>query len=118
MLGGMILSSFRWRMPAPVGVDPACRSIAAESGLSERLLAVLAARGVRSAEELTRFLAPAEDGLHDPRLLPDAEVGLRRVALARTRGERVLVYGDFDADGLTGLAILVIALRRLGLDVE
>ena len=118
MLGGMILSSFRWRLPAPVGVDPACRSIAAESGLSERLLAVLAARGVRSAEELTRFLAPAEDGLHDPRLLPDAEVGLRRVALARTRGERVLVYGDFDADGLTGLAILVIALRRLGLDVE
>ncbi|HEY5488066.1 MAG TPA: single-stranded-DNA-specific exonuclease RecJ [Candidatus Limnocylindrales bacterium] len=114
----MILSSFRWRLPAPVGVDPACRPIAAESGLSERLLAVLAARGVRSAEELTRFLAPAEDGLHDPRLLPDAEVALRRVALARTRGERVLVYGDFDADGLTGLAILVIALRRLGLDVE
>jgi single-stranded-DNA-specific exonuclease len=118
MLGGMILSSFRWRLPAPVGVDPACRLIAAESGLSERLLAVLAARGVRNAEELTRFLAPAEDGLHDPRLLPDAEVALRRVALARTSGERVLVYGDFDADGLTGLAILVIALRRLGLDVE
>jgi single-stranded-DNA-specific exonuclease len=39
-----------------------------------------------------------------------------RVSAARARGERVLVYGDFDADGLTGLAILAIALRRLGLD--
>jgi single-stranded-DNA-specific exonuclease len=117
MLGGMILSSFRWRLPAPVAVDPACRAIATERGISERLLGVLAARGVRSADELARFLAPAEAGLHDPRLLPDAEVALRRVALARTRGERVLVYGDFDADGLTGLAILVLALRRLGLEV-
>src|SRR5450759_3498892 len=44
-------------------------------------------------------------------------VPIRRVAEARARGERVLVYGDFDADGLTGLAILVLALRRLGLDV-
>jgi single-stranded-DNA-specific exonuclease len=62
------------------------------------------------------FLAAPEEGLHDPRLLPDAEAALVRVSAARERGERVLVYGDFDADGLTGLAILVIALRRLGLD--
>jgi single-stranded-DNA-specific exonuclease len=118
MLQHMILSSFRWRIPEQVALDPACRALGAERGISDRLLAVLAARGVRSAEQLVGFLAPAEDGLHDPRLLPDAEAALRRVALARTRSERVLVYGDFDADGLTGLAILVIALRRLGLDVS
>ena len=117
MLQRMILSSFRWRIPEQVALDPACRVLGAERGISDRLLAVLAARGVRSAEELAGFLAPAEDGLHDARLLPDAEAALQRVALARARGERVLVYGDFDADGLTGLAILVIALRRLGLDV-
>ena len=117
MLQHMILSSFRWRVPEQVALDPVCRALGVERGISDRLLAVLAARGVRSAEELAGFLAPAEDGLHDPRLLPDAEAALRRVALARARGERVLVYGDFDADGLTGLAILVIALRRLGLDV-
>jgi single-stranded-DNA-specific exonuclease len=81
------------------------------------LLALLAARGVATAEDLRLFLAPAEDGLHDPRLLPDAEAALLRVAQARERGERVMVYGDFDADGLTGLSILVLALRWLGLDV-
>lgn len=90
--------------------------MAAERGLSTRLLALLAGRGVTTAEALVGFLAPAEAGLHDPRLLPDAGAALRRVAEARTRGERVLVYGDFDADGLTGLTILVLALRSLGLD--
>jgi single-stranded-DNA-specific exonuclease len=118
MLGGMITSSFRWRVPAHLDLDPECRALGAERGISERLLGVLAARGVGTADELRQFLAPAEEGLHDPWLLPDAEVAVRRVALARTRGERVLVYGDFDADGLTGLAILVLALRRLGMDVE
>src|ERR1035437_1211204 len=117
MLQRMILSSFRWRVPANVVVDPRCRALGAERGISERLLAVLATGGVQSAEELSRFLAPAEEGLHDPRLLPDAEVALQRVALARASSERVQVYGDFDADGLTGLAILVLALRRLGRDV-
>jgi single-stranded-DNA-specific exonuclease len=118
MLGGMITSSFRWRVPVHLDLDPECRALGAERGISESLLGVLAARGVGTADELRQFLAPAEEGLHDPWLLPDAEAAVRRVALARTRGERVLVYGDFDADGLTGLAILVLALRRLGLDVE
>ena len=114
----MIQSLFRWRAPAPVSIDPACAALAAERGLSSRLVAILAARGVADVAALTAFLAPAEEGLHDPRLLPDADAALRRVEKARSSGERVLVYGDFDADGLTGLSILVLALRHLGLDVE
>jgi single-stranded-DNA-specific exonuclease len=114
----MIVSSHRWRLAQSVEVDPACAALAAERGISPRLLALLAIRGVSTAAELAAFLAPAVDGLHDPRLLPDAGAALRRVAEARARGERVLVYGDFDADGLTGLSILVLALRHLGMDAE
>ncbi len=91
--------------------------MAVERGISGRLLKLLAGRGVTTAADLEQFLAPAEDGLHDPWLLPDAGVTVERVALARSRGERVLVYGDFDADGLTGLSILVLALRALDMDV-
>jgi single-stranded-DNA-specific exonuclease len=43
---------------------------------------------------------------------------LLRVRAARDRGEKVLVFGDFDADGLTGLAIMTLALRRFGFAVE
>src|ERR1035437_6723392 len=112
----MIISSFRWRLPVPFVVDPACRVLAAERGISERLLSLLARRGVTSAAELAAFLAPPEEGCYDPSLLPDAAPALARVARAQAHGERVLVYGDFDADGLTGLSILVIALRAIGLD--
>src|SRR5664280_1371884 len=112
----MIVSRFRWLVPVPLAVDPACRVLAAERGISERLLSLLARRGVTSAAELAAFLAPPEEGWYDPSLLPDAAPALARVARAQACGERVLVYGDFDADGLTGLSILVIALRAIGLD--
>jgi single-stranded-DNA-specific exonuclease len=109
---------YRWRLAEPAPTDPAGLDVARERGLSDRLVALLAARGVTSPDELASFLGPAEDGLHDPMLLPDAEAALRRVAQARDRAERILVYGDFDADGLTASAIVVLALRRLGLDAE
>jgi single-stranded-DNA-specific exonuclease len=112
----MIISSFSWRLPGPFVVDQACRVLAVERGISDRLLSLLARRGVKSAADLAAFLAPPEQGWHDPSLLPDAAPAVARVARARADGERVLVYGDFDADGLTGLSILVIALRAIGLD--
>jgi single-stranded-DNA-specific exonuclease len=112
----MITSSFVWRVVDAVPIDPACEVLAVERGISRRLMGLLAARGISTADDLARFLAPAEDGLHDPRLLPDADTALSRVAQAQSGGERVLVYGDFDADGLTGLSIMVLALRALGLD--
>jgi single-stranded-DNA-specific exonuclease len=113
----MIVSSFLWRLAPSAAVDPDCARLAAEHGLSDRLVGMLSSRGVATAEDLARFLAPPEEGLYDPWLLPDAEAALRRVARAREQREQVLVYGDFDADGLTGLSILVLALRAIGLDV-
>jgi single-stranded-DNA-specific exonuclease len=108
---------YRWLPPQAVGVDPGCRALGVQAGLSERLLGLLAARGVNQPDDLRIFLAPAAEGLHDPLLLPDAAAALERVARAARQKERLLVYGDFDADGLAGMAILTIAFKRLGLDV-
>src|SRR5688572_7485622 len=87
-------------------------------GIGERMTGLLARRGVTDAAGLDAWFADPLDGLHDPRLLPDADRLVARLALARERAERVMVFGDFDADGLDGLAILVLALRRYGLTVE
>jgi single-stranded-DNA-specific exonuclease len=87
------------------------------AGLSERQVTVLAGRGFEPAQ-LGGLLGRPEDGLHDPHLLPDAEAVVARFSRARDRGERVLVFGDFDADGLTGLAVLTLALRRLRIAVD
>lgn len=92
--------------------------MASERGISPRLATLLAARGATSDADLVAWFAEPLDGLHDPRLLPDADRVVVRLRAARDRAERVLVFGDFDADGLTGLAIMTIALRRYGVTVE
>jgi single-stranded-DNA-specific exonuclease len=107
---------YRWVFPAPVTLDPLLRAAGERLGLSTRLTELLAARGVVAAADLDAFFGPPESGLHDPRLLPDAAAFEDRIGRARAAGERVLVFGDFDADGLTGLAIMTRALRRLGVD--
>ncbi len=88
----------------------------AREGVGTFAATVMARRGIADPGALAAFLGPAIAGLNDPRLLPDAEALLARVARARAAGERVMVFGDFDADGLTGLAQLVIAFRRLGIE--
>ena len=106
----------RWVFPDPMRLDPAFREAARAAGLGTFAATVLARRGVADEAALDAFLGPAIAGLHDPRLLPDAALVVERIARARAGGERVMVFGDFDADGLTGLAQLVLALRRLGID--
>lgn len=108
---------FHWTLPRPWPLSAETIAAARERGLSARLVRVLTRRGpVDEAGIAARFDEPTA-ALLDPRLLPDAQHALDRVRRAVTDHERVLVLGDFDADGLTGLAILVLALRRLGLDV-
>jgi single-stranded-DNA-specific exonuclease len=112
----MLFPRYRWRYPDRVDLDGAYAAAVESHGGSPLLARVLARRGI-SLPELPAYLGPPSAGLHDPCLLPDAEAAVARVARAREARERVLVVGDFDADGLTGLAIMVEALRRLGLDV-
>jgi single-stranded-DNA-specific exonuclease len=109
---------FRWSFPESRGIDPGLAHAALGRGVGERMTGLLARRGVTDAAGLEAWFADPLEGLHDPRLLPDADRLVERVARARERGQRVMVFGDFDADGLDGLAILVIGFRRYGLTVE
>jgi single-stranded-DNA-specific exonuclease len=118
MLNGVLRPRHRWSLPLPVELSTSLTDAATARGLSERLVRVLASRGVTSAGELDAWFADPAAALHDPELLPDASIARARIARARARGERVMVFGDFDADGLTGLAILVRTLARLGIAVD
>lgn len=112
----MLEPRYRWLFPTDVTLDEGALAAGADLGLSRRVVALLAGRGVRDAAAVAAFFAAPEDGLHDPLLLPDADVFLGRIRQARAAGERILVFGDFDADGLTGLAIMASALRDVGCD--
>ncbi len=109
---------FRWEFPVAAPLSAGLAAAALGHGLSERMATILARRGVETSEELTAWFADPLDGLHDPLSLPDIDLLLARLRQARDAGERVMVFGDFDADGLTGLAILVQAFTRFGIAVE
>jgi single-stranded-DNA-specific exonuclease len=74
-------------------------------------------RGVRDGDAALAFLRPTlAQGLRSPLLLKDLARGAGRLADALARGERIAVYGDYDVDGVTGAAELVLCLRELGAD--
>ena len=114
----MVEPRFRWHFPAAAGPLEVVPIAVSELGISARLAALLAARGVVTRDEQVAWFGDPLAGLHDPARLPDADRLLARLRTARDRDERVMVFGDFDADGLTGLAIMTLALRRFGLVVD
>ena len=113
-----LVPRYRWRLAVPPRLSDEVQALGHSRGLSPRLLGILAARGHADPPSVAAFLDEAIAGLHDPRLLPDADAFALRVRRAVRDGERVLVFGDFDADGLSGLAIMVLALRHLGIDAQ
>ena len=71
-------------------------------------------RGLREEGEARAFLSVSPALFEDPMLLPDVDKAVARIEEAQRRGETAAVYGDFDADGVTGAALLVKALARCG----
>jgi len=88
-------------------------SLGAELGVSRVLAAVLVGRGLAEPEKARAFLS-ADGELYDPMAMADMERARQRIMRAVRRGEPIVVYGDYDADGLTGMALLVACLRRIG----
>lgn len=86
--------------------------------LRDSLAELLAMRGTLAPDAVLRFLDPRDRTLHAPELLPDAAGLIARLRAAGEAGEPVLVVGDFDADGLTGAAIMIRALRAIGAIAE
>lgn len=86
--------------------------------VSKPFAQVLLNRGIRTPEEAAGFINPSTERLSDPFLMGGMAAAVDAIGAARKAGTRVLVHGDYDADGITATAILVGALRGLGLDVQ
>jgi single-stranded-DNA-specific exonuclease len=110
------MARYRWRV-RPTDETQAAR-LATELNISRVLARLLVARGYTMPEDAYRFLNPSLSDLSSPKQLPDIEPAVRRLALALERKEPVLVYGDYDADGVTATALWIKTLRRLGVPVE
>lgn len=100
-----------WILRSP---DPdAVRELSARHGLSPAASKVLVNRGIVEPRDVERFLAGTLSDLPDPSLLKDVDKAARRLAAAGSRGEPLLIYADYDADGATGAACLYLFLKRI-----
>jgi single-stranded-DNA-specific exonuclease len=89
-----------------------------ELGVPQVVARVLVGRGKGDPAEARRFLYPSLDQLSDPRRLRGADVAVDRLLGALSRNEKILIFGDFDVDGVTGTSLAVRALRQLGANVD
>ena len=78
---------------------------------------ILYNRGIRDDEAITRFLSKDLGVMHDPYLLKDMEKAVERIRKARDNNEKVTIYGDYDVDGITSIAILYKHLSEMGITV-
>ena len=97
--------------------EAAVDAIVAGCGLSPLTARVLVARGVDTPDAVKRFLSPSLDAdWHDPACIPGLSAVADKVQAAMEAGGRILVFGDFDVDGISATAVAVRGLRALGAD--
>ena len=92
--------------------------LAAEVGIDKVLADLLVKRGVETFEQARSFFRPNLDDLHDPFLMKDMDVAVERLHKAVISGEPILVYGDYDVDGTTAVALVYSFLRRFTHNVD
>lgn len=85
---------------------------------SRLITKLLLNRGITTPEKVEEFLNPSEKDLYSPFLFEEMREVVDRILRAKNNRGKVVIYGDYDVDGISGTAYLVIILRKLGMDVD
>ena len=109
----LIIPTYNWQF-APQVEDADFTKIAKKAGLGPEVARLLFERGIKDETSLKKFLEPSLEDLHDPYLLNDMEKAVERIRQAIEQGELILIYGDYDADGMTSASIVKESLEQLG----
>ena len=94
------------------GEPAVVKQLAVTLGVPESLANLMVQRGITSAGEAQAFFNPSLDYLHDPFLMKDMNIAVDRISTAVKKNERILVYGDYDVDGTTAVALMYSFLRE------
>ena len=86
--------------------------------ISKLLATILANRGIIEDEKVRKFLEPTRDNFYDPFLMPDMEVAINRIIEAINKNEKIMIYGDYDVDGITSISVLQKFLKEREVEVS
>jgi single-stranded-DNA-specific exonuclease len=106
----------KWELssePDPSVVD----QLASELSLPPVAVKILVARGLDTKSKAEEFMSPSLESLLDPFLLPDMQKGVDRIVRALKNREKMMIFGDYDVDGITSTSLLFLILNKLGGEV-
>ncbi|QEA57629.1 single-stranded-DNA-specific exonuclease RecJ [Weissella hellenica] len=112
----MINSRYQWEQP-DIQNQKAINELSETFGISKLIAKILVNRGYDTVETANAFLRPEISALYDPFLLHDMNKAIERLFQAIDNGENIVVYGDYDVDGMTSTAIMTWALELMGANV-
>ncbi len=104
--------------PALNNIDSAVFMLKYELNISEVAARLLVNRGITTPEEAREFLNPALSRLHDPYLLSGMDKAVERIKRAIASREKIIVYGDYDVDGVTSTSMLYLYFKSINADVD
>jgi single-stranded-DNA-specific exonuclease len=101
-----------WKIPEPnVALQ---KELVAECGITPVTAQLLINRNIKAPKEVDRFLKADLRHLHDPFLLKDMDKAVQQIKRAISKGEKIMIYGDYDVDGITAVALLSRVLEDMG----
>ena len=106
------MDNLEWK-PAPAPDFQEVGRLSQDTGLSPLVASLLSQRGMSTSESVHDFLDPNREKLHDPFLMKDMDKAVGRIMKAIERKERIMVYGDYDVDGTTSVAMVSSFFRGL-----
>lgn len=112
----MLQAKTRWRILEQN--ELLAQELADELRVSMLTARLLVRRGIQTVQAAKRFLHYEEPTFYDPFLLKGMEETIERIALAVKRNERILVFGDYDADGVSSTSVMLTALQTYGADCD
>ena len=91
--------------------------IAKKYNINKLLATILSNRGIVNPQDIEIFLKPTRYNFHDPFLMPDMEIAVDRIIKAIQNKQQIIIYGDYDADGITSTTVLKTFLEERGLNI-
>ena len=106
--------TYKWNIRCLTAVEQETQQqLEHELNISSAAARMLVVRGIQTADEARAFVRPSLDMLHDPFLMKDMDKAVERLHQAITQGEKILIYGDYDVDGTTAVAVMYRFLQNL-----
>ena len=107
--------NYNWNIRCLTAVEQEVQQqLEKELNISSAAARMLVVRGIQTADEARAFVRPSLDKLHDPFLMKDMDKAVERLHQAITQGEKILIYGDYDVDGTTAVALMYRFLEGIG----